>query len=152
VRIPSFAVIADPIYTIFNDMDEPFGIRDLQFLIDSPEPADFLPFSLEGFGTPMADFVLGPGASRSFQLPDWTPGNFFFAQGRVFDASFTHEDSEFLHGNHKSAPEPSSLALLVIGCLILIGIASKRRTKMLSNQWQIANAGPSASESGTLSR
>jgi hypothetical protein len=116
VAIPGFSVKGDPEYTIFNGFDEAMGIRGLQFLFDVPEiDAELIdPGLMPGFGAVVDDFVLPGHSSLTFFIPGMLDhGNFLYAQGSVFDTTFTTETASFLHGHQEPVPEPGPLLALL---------------------------------------
>lgn len=130
VPVPGYEVQGDPLYTIFNDFDVAMGIRGLQFALNVPEiPSDSVdPGMMPGFGIPLPDFVLPALSSMQFDVHgSLSPGNFFYAQGTVFDAGFTLELSSFLHGHQSPVPGPSTFLLLATGCVGLLGYGWRRR-------------------------
>lgn len=112
-----FQVGKDPEYTIFNDLDEPFGVRNLQFLVNVPEipMRNLIPGSTPGFGDVLPDFILEPHSSRTFNIAgNLDPGKFLYAQGELFDitSSFDITPSQattpFIHGHQEPIPLPAA--------------------------------------------
>lgn len=135
IPVPGFKVVGDPEYTIFNDFDDPMGIRGLQFLFNVPEinSADLDPGYMAGFGATLSDFVLPAHSSFTIFVPGvLDPGNFLYAQGFVYDELFTTESASFLHGHQEPVPEGgTTLALLGLAGgtfgLVRMGASFSRR-------------------------
>lgn len=123
--IPGFKAEGDPIYTIFNDFAGfSIGIRDLQFLSNVPELDDLilLPGLTPGFGSVEPDFILSPLTSMIFNIPGIIdPGNYLYAQGKLFDVGSGDTIGSFIHGHQAPVPEPGSFLLLATGILSLLG-------------------------------
>jgi hypothetical protein len=69
-KTPGFVAAPDAFYAIFNDLDVPMGIVNLQFLVNVPEiPIENLdPGMMAGFGSPVPSFILLPHTFMSFRL------------------------------------------------------------------------------------
>ena len=131
VPVPGFKVAGDPIYTIFNDLEDliSFEVRDLQFLSNVPEiPLSLIdPGNMSGFGPTESPFVLAPNASMDFSVtPDLDPGMWLYAQGDVYSTAGDFLGS-FLHG-YQRVPEPTTLVLLTAGAAYGALGARRRRS------------------------
>lgn len=88
-------------FDLRNDLDLPMGIRNLQFLVNSPglDINTVVPGATPGFGAIEADVVLNPNSILTFILPGSVdPGNFVYAQGAIFDSAFTSQSGLFTIG------------------------------------------------------
>jgi len=136
IPISGFRYDREPDYIISNDTAEPFTVQGLQFVSNVPEvPIDELDLGSLckrpgiSCSPPEPDFLLAPLSHKTFFFPTIVgPGNFFYAQGTIFDPA-TSETSAFTDGNQSPMPEPSTLALFGIGLLGLVGYGWRQRKK-----------------------
>jgi hypothetical protein len=131
--IPGFEVQGDPIYTIYNDFDTDMEIKNLAFLVNVPEipGGSIIPGELPGFGTPVADFLLPANSSVVFNVPGIIdPGNWFYAQGDVFDPNTGEQLASFVDGHEEPIPESGlTVGLLTIGSLGLSQVVQRKLNK-----------------------
>ena len=130
-EMPGFEVVNDPVYTLINPFDEPMGIHHLQFLMNGPDVPleDLTPDFLDGFGAFVPDFVLGANSSIAFNIAgELLPGMFLYARAELFDAAFSEETGDFIHGHQAPVvPEPGTLALVGGGLAYLM--VSRQKTR-----------------------
>lgn len=132
-KIPGFDVKGDPIYTIYNDFSDPIGIRNLQFLVNVPELSlDSITTieSIPGFGSTISDFALSPNSFLAFNIPEnLDPGSFLYTRGQIFDVTSGVVVGTFLQGHQSPVPEPTSIALFIIGLgsLLLLRLLRERK-------------------------
>lgn len=108
------------IYTIFNDLNESFGVRNLQFLVDVPEISDedLLSGNTPDFGAIIPDFILSPGETSEFSLPGIAVGNFSYTRLNLFRVGTGETVTTVINVHERGVPEPTStLSLLAFGTL-----------------------------------
>ena len=118
-RLPGFSVVAQDLgYTIFDDLDEPFGIQNLEFLPNLTVPQfdaiDLEAILAESFDGALLAFSLSSMGLRDFLgLPDPEANHVFAAVGQILDTSGMVIGA-FAHAV-EMVPSPGALALLLLG-------------------------------------
>ena len=119
LRLPGFSVVTKDLeYTIYDDLDDPFGIRNLEFFPDITVP-DFDAIDLdailaEAFDGSLQSFSLSSMDFRDFPgLPDPGANHVFAAVGQILDTS-GEVIGAFAHGV-EMIPSPGTMALLLLG-------------------------------------
>lgn len=128
--ISGFGQRGDPIYELFNDLEDPmlsFEVRDLQFLVNVPEiPTSMLNYGMiGGFDPPVfSSLLLNSGEHYERDVGEVDLFNWFYAQGRIHHA-ITGEQIGWFVDCAQTVPEPGSLALLALGAATIL---LRRRT------------------------
>jgi hypothetical protein len=120
----------DPTYYITNNSSHAtIDANNVQLLADVPEQSlsslldQLNPNTSPDFGTPIGSFSIGPGGSSSpISIPTLNVGDFFYVRGSVGNGG------SFLYG-YGVVPEPSSLTLLLIGAIAVLGHRQVRRLR-----------------------
>jgi len=132
LRLPGFSVVTkDLAYTIYDDLDDPFGIRNLEFFPDITVPEfdaiDLDAILAEAFDGALQSFSLSAMDFREFLgLPDPGPSHMFAAVGQILDTS-GEVIGAFAHGV-EMVPWPGSAMLLSLG-LISAAAATRWRNR-----------------------
>jgi len=99
--------------------------RNFRRIVWSPDPHRDLALCFH-------DFILAPGAARTFNVPALDDGNFFYAQGQTLSVPSIGGDPQVLFGSwtygHQSpVPEPSTIFLVAAAIASLFACESVQR-------------------------